>query len=205
MKRVNRFLLRGAVRPQRLEDEVKSQINLSGGTLVEMIQSLTSLIEPSLTELLGYWSASTIESSRGAFNYIVLENRTNLSPLLSPLQQTGGKTKTIISEMITVLSWGLMPKMVTSDAWYSSRDTWNSKHKELGLLMGITKNRKVSLHGGKYIQIKKFRNTDEGLVVHLKSLGNLIVFQKNFKNEEHRYYIMYLPDKDALVAITRAE
>ncbi len=46
---------------------------------------------------------------------------------------------------------------------------------------------------------------DEGLVVHLKKFGQVKVFQSNFKNEEHRYYIMYLPDKDALVAITRAE
>ncbi len=42
-------------------------------------------------------------------------------------------------------------------------------------------------------------------MVHLKKFGQVKVFQSNFKNEEHRYYIMYLPDKDALVAITRAE
>jgi len=41
--------------------------------------------------------------------------------------------------------------------------------------------------------------------VHLKSFGKVKVFQKVFKNEDKRYYIIFLPDEDALVAITRVE
>ncbi len=74
--------------------------------------------------------------------------------------------------MITeVLSWGLMPLMVTTDAWYSSLDNLKLlKNKELGLLMGIAKNRQVAINGSKYTQVQNLEIPDEGLLVHLKRL-----------------------------------
>lgn len=56
--------------------------------------------------------------------------------------------------MAEVLSWGLIPLMVTTDAWYSSFENLKLlKHKKLGLLMGIAKNRQVAINDGKYTQV----------------------------------------------------
>lgn len=55
-----------------------------------------------------------------------------------------GKTKNdYFLEMITeVLDWGLSPKTVTTDSWYSSqKDLKYFKDKELRCLTGIAKNR----------------------------------------------------------------
>jgi len=89
-----------------------------------------------------------------------------------------------------VLAWGLQPEMVTGDAWYSIRENLKFlKNRELGFLMGITKNRKVSLNGLEYTQVKKLEIPDTGLVVNLKKFGCVKVFRRNFKNETERYYI----------------
>lgn len=101
--------------------------------------------------------------------------------------------------MITeVLAWGLQPVMVTGDAWYSSRENLKFlKNRELRILLGIAKNRKISLDGLKYTQLKNLEIPDGGLVVHLKNFGRVKVFQRTFKNESERYYITYLPDTNA--------
>jgi hypothetical protein len=46
---------------------------------------------------------------------------------------------------------------------------------------------------------------DNGLIVHLKKFGKVKVFRRIFKNEIPRYYIMYVPDQDALFLISLAE
>ncbi len=91
-------------------------------------------------------------------------------------------------EMITeVLAWGLTPLMVTGDAWYSALENLKFlKNRELGLLMGIAKNRKVSLDGTKYTQVKNLEIPGPGLIVYLKSFGHVKVFRRTFKNETER-------------------
>jgi hypothetical protein len=79
------------------------------------------------------------------------------------------------------------------------------KNKELGFLTGIAKNRSVSINGRDYTQIKNLEIPDEGLIVHLKKIGKVKVFCRTFINVDSRYYIMYLRDEDALLAITRTE
>lgn len=93
--------------------------------------------------------------------------------------------------MITeVLAWGLKPKIVTADTWYSSRENLNFlKNQELGFLMGVAKNRKVSTQSGEYTLIKNLEIPEQGLVVHLKKFGRVKVFRKIFKNEVERYYL----------------
>ncbi len=71
--------------------------------------------------------------------------------------------------------------------------------------MGVAKNRKVSINGRDYTQIQNLEIPDEGLMVHLKNFGQVKVFRKTFKNEDKRYYIIYLPNEDALIAITRVD
>lgn len=118
-----------------------------------------------------------------------------------------GKTKNdYLREMITeVLGWGLKPKTVTTDAWYSSRENLKFfKNKELGFL-DIAKNRKVSVNGRDYTQVKNLEIPELGSILHLKSFGKVKVFRKIFKNEDARYYIIFLPDEYELITSSRTE
>lgn len=122
---VNRFLLRERYDPKDLFDEVKSQINLSGGTLSgddTVIDKPYS--DPSLTELIGYyWSGKHHRVVKGV--HLITLYYTEKSGKSVPVnyrlynKQEGQTKNDYFREMITeVLSWGLMPKMVTSDTWY---------------------------------------------------------------------------------------
>ncbi|WP_414590171.1 transposase [Scytonema sp. PCC 10023] len=210
---VNRFLLRERYEPKDLFDEVQPHINLIGGTLSgddTVIDKPYS--DPSLTELIGYfWSGKHHRVVKGVqlITLYYTEDSGKSVPVNYRLyNKQDGKTKNdYLREMITeVLTWGLHPQMVTTDAWYASRENLKFlKNKGLGFLMGIAKNRSCSINGRDYTQVQNLEIPDEGLIVHLKSFGSVKVFQKTFKNEEKRYYIMFLTEEDALNQITRAE
>ena len=210
---VNRFLLRERYDPKDLFDEVKPQINVVGGTLSgddTVIDKPYS--DPTLTELIGYfWSGKHHRVVKGI--HLITLYYTDCSSKSVPINyriynKLEGKTKNdYFREMITeVLSWGLMPLMVTTDAWYSSLDNLKLlKNKELGLLMGIAKNRQVAINSGKYTQVQNLEIPDEGLVVYLKEFGYVKVFCHIFTGEVDRYYIMYLPNLGATEQLTRTE
>lgn len=210
---VNRFLLRERYNSKDLFDEVKQHINLTGGTLSGDDTVIAKpYSDPDKAELIGYfWSGKHHRPVRG-INLITLYY-TDLSSKSVPVNyriydKQEGKTKNnYFREMITqVLGWGLQPNMVTGDAWYSSRENLKFlKNQELGFLMGIAKNRKVSLNGFEYTQVKNLEIPDGGLVVHLKNFGRVKVFRRSFKNEAERYYITYLLDSDATKQITRQD
>lgn len=199
--------------PAYLFDEVKPHLNLIDGTLSgddTVVDKPYS--DPELTELIGYfWSGKHHRVVKGI--QLITLYYTDLSGKSVPINyriynKQEGKTKNdYLREMIVeVLGWGLLPKTVTTDAWYASRENLKFlKNKDLGLLMGIAKNRKLSTNGRDYTQVKNLEIPDEGLMVHLKSFGSVKVFQKIFKNQDKRYYIMFLPEEDALNQITRAE
>jgi len=188
---VNRFLLRERYEPKDLFDEVKLDIDLIGGTLSgddTVIDKPYS--DPSLTELLGYfWSGKHHRVVKGI--QLITLYYTDLSGKSVPLNyriynKQEGKTKNdyLREIIIEVLDWGVQPRMVTTDAWYSSQANLQFlKNKELGFLMGIAKNRKVTINGQKSIQVQALEIPDEGLMVHLKKFGNVKVFRKTFKNE----------------------
>ncbi len=118
------------------------------------------------------------------------------------------KTKNdYLREMIAeVLAWGLSPKTVTTDTWYSSQKNLNFfKDKELGFLTGIAKNRSCSVDGKNFTQVQELEIPEIGLIVYLKNFGQVKVFRRSFKNEISRYYIMYTPERDALNSISSAE
>jgi hypothetical protein len=125
---VNRFLLRERYDPKDLFDEVKLYIDLRGGTLSgddTIIDKPYS--DPSLAELIGYfWSGKHHRIVKGI--QLITLYYTDPSGKSVPVNyriynKQEGKTKNLyLREMITeVLGWGLQPKMVTGDAWYSSR------------------------------------------------------------------------------------
>ncbi len=210
---VNRFLLRERYEPKDLFDELKQHIDVIGGTLSgddTVIDKPYS--NPSLTELIGYfWSGKHHQVVKGI--HLITLYYTDSSGKSIPVNyriynKLEGKTKNnYFREMIVeVLNWGLMPLMVTTDAWYSSIDNLKLlKHKGLGFMMGIAKNRQVAINGGKYTQVQNLEIPAQGLVVHLKEFGYVKVFCHTFKNEVDRYYIMYLPNLDATFALTRME
>ncbi|MEA5507505.1 transposase, partial [Halotia wernerae UHCC 0503] len=112
-----------------------------------------------------------------------------------------------LRDMITeVLDWGLKPHAVTTDAWYSSgKNLKFFKDKELSFLTGIAKNRSCSVDGKNFTQVQNLEIPDNGLIVHLKKFGQVKVFRRSSKNETPRYYIMYVPNKEALFLIYRAD
>jgi hypothetical protein len=66
------------------------------------------------------------------------------------------------------------------------------KNNDLGFLMGIAKNQKVPINGEKYTQVQNLEIPDDGLVVHLKKLGDVKGFRKIFKNEVDRYHTVII-------------
>jgi hypothetical protein len=210
---VNRFLVRERYEPKDLFDEVKLDINLSDGTLSgddTVIDKPYS--DPQLTELIGYfWSGKHHRVVKGI--QLITLYYTDVTGKSVPViyrlynkQERKTKNDYLREMIVEVLGWGLQPKLVTTDAWYSSRENLNFlKNKDLGCLMGVAKNRKVSINGQDYIQVQHLEIPDEGLVVHLKSFGRVKVFRRTFKNKDDRYYIMSLPNKDECLLITRAE
>lgn len=156
--------------------------------------------DPNLTELIGYfWSGKHHRVVKGI--QLITLYYTELEGKAIPINyrlynKQEGKTKNdYLREMIIeVLAWGLQPAYVTTDAWYASKENLKFlREKDLGFLVGIAKNRQMSINGRDYTQVKNLEIPDEGLVVHLKSFGKVKVFRKTFKNEEQRYYITYMP------------
>jgi hypothetical protein len=210
---VNRFLLRERYQPKDLFDEIKPHIQLAGGTLScddTVIDKPYS--DPNLAELIGYfWSGKHHRIVKGL--HLITLYYTDSSGKSIPInyrlynKQEGLTKNDYFRVMITeVLAWGLQPEMVSGDAWYSALENLKFlKNRELGFLMGIAKNRKVSTDGQNYTQVKNLEIPSQGLVIHLKSFGRVKVFRRIFKNEAERYYITYLPNSDATERISRRE
>lgn len=181
---VNRFLLRERYEPLDLFDEVKPYIKLVGGTLScddTVIDKPYS--NPSLTELIGYfWSGKHHRIIKG-LHLITLYYTDLLGKSISvnyrSYDKREKKTKNeYFREMITeVITWGLQPEMITGDAWYSSNENLKFlKNRKLSFLVGIAKNRKVSLGRCEYVRVENLEIPDGGLVVFLKNFGCVKVF-----------------------------
>lgn len=109
--------------------------------------------------------------------------------------------------MITeVLACVMEPKTVTTDAWYSCQKNLKFlKNKGLKFVTGIAKNRPCSVDGKNFTQVQNLEIPETGLMVHLRNFGQVKVFGRSFKNETYRYYIMCVPDKDALFLVCLTE
>lgn len=210
---VNRFLLRERYEPKDLFEEVKLCINLVGGTLSgddTVIDKPHS--DQKITELISYVYSGRHHRTVKGIQLITLYY-TDLADKSVPINyriynKQEGKTKNdYLREMITeVLDWGLQPKAVTTDAWYSSQKNLKFfRNKELEFLTGIAKNRLCSVDGKNFIQVQNLEIPENGLIVYLKKFGKVKVFRRIFQNEIHRYYIMYVPNEDALFLISMAD
>lgn len=210
---VNRFLLRERYEPKDLFDTVTDIINLEGGILSvddTVIEKLYS--NPKYAELIGYfWSGKYHKTIKG-LNLITLyysDIHGNSVPINYRIyDKREGKTKNdYFREMlIEVVSWGLKPRLVTGDSWYSGLENLKFLRKQkLGFLFGIEKNRTVSNEPGKYCQVSSLEIPEEGFITHLREFGFIRLFRKDFRKEDSRHYILYLPDNNALKEVTKSE
>ena len=118
------------------------------------------------------------------------------------------RQKTITKrEMVSeIISWGVKPRIVTGDSWYSGVENLKFlKNQKLGFLFGIEKNRTVSNEPRNYCQVSTLEIPDSGLITHLKEFGFIKLFRKSFKKEASRHYIFYLPESEKMAEITRDE
>nr|WP_230966027.1 transposase [Nostoc sp. NZL] len=210
---INRFLLRERYEPKDLFEEIKPNINLVGGTLSgddTVIDKPHSDLE--IAELIGYYYSGRHHRAVKGVQLITLYY-TDLSGKSVPVNyriynKQDNKTKNdYLREMITeVMDWGLKPKTMTTDAWYSSQENLKLlKNKGLGFLTGVAKNRSCSIDGKNFTQVQNLEISEDGLIVYLKNFGQVKVFRKSFKNETKRYCIMYIPEKDTLNSISITE
>ena len=214
---VNRFLLRERYEPKDLFDIVTEIINLSGGILSvddTVIEKLYS--NPKYAELIGYfWSGKYHKTIKG-LNLITLyysDIHGNYVPINYRIyDKKEGKTKNDdFQEMvIEVIDWGLKPRIITGDSWYSGVENLKFlRNQKLGFLFGVEKNRTVSNEPGKYCQVRTLEIPNEGLITHLREFGFVKLFRKVFKKEDSRHYIFYQSDdenpKEVLQQITRSE
>jgi len=207
---VNRFLLREQYTPKDLFDEVKGELNLTGGT-TSIDDSVVDkpYRDPSKTELVGYfWSGKHKRTVKG-INLITLYY-TDLAGTSYPVNfrlydKRENKTKNdyFIEMLQEIKSWGVKPDWVTGDSWYSSLANLKFlRNEEVGFLFGVADNRKVSQERGQEMQVQRLAIPESGLVVYLKEFGWVKVFAQDFKNEA-RYYILWRPELDELKTVTR--
>lgn len=119
-----------------------------------------------------------------------------------------GKTKKdYFREMVSeIISWGVKPRIVTGDSWYSGvvKLKFIKNHK-LDFIFGIEKNITVSHEPHSYCQVSSLAIPESGLRTHLKEFGLVKLFRKSFKKEASRHYILYLPDESKIQEIKRDE
>ncbi len=214
---MNRFLLRERYEPKDLFDIVTGVVNLIGGILSvddTVIEKLYS--DPQHAELIAYfWSGKYHKTIKG-LNLVTLyysDTHGNSVPINYRIyDKKEGKTKNdYFQEMLReVIEWGLKPRVVTGDSWYSGVENLKFlRNQKLGFLFGIEKNRTVSNEPGKYCQVSTLEIPDEGLVTHLREFAFIQLFRKAFKKEDSRHYIFYQPDSEnpdeVLQQITRSE
>ena len=207
-------MLRERYEPKDLFDELKPHIELRGGTLSgddTVIEKPYS--DPNLTEFIGYfWSGNQHRPVKG-INLITLyyteSNGKSVPVNYRIYNKPEGKTKNdYFREMIAeVLWWGLQPQMVTGDSWYSSKENLNFlRNQKPCFMMGIAKNRQVGRIPGKYTAVKNLEiPRPRASCSSQKNRAAVKVFQKKFKNDTERYYIMFWPEIKETEVITRSD
>ena len=210
---VNRFLMRERFNGHDLFLENKQELDLVGGVLSVDDSVLDKLYSnPEHAKLIDYyWSGKHHKAVKG-INLITLFY-TDIHGKCLPVNyriydKTINKTKNdYFREMLTdVIGWGLIPRIVTGDAWYSG--LMNLKHVRksgLDFLFGIEKDRLISLEKGSYIKVQDMPEfPEDGRIVYLKEYGNVRVFRQLFK-EVYRYYIMGVANLENLEQINNSD
>lgn len=174
---VNRFLLRERYEPKDLFNLVTSIINVNGGilsvddTVIEKVYS-----QPKNAELIDYfWSGKYHKSIKG-LNLITLYysdihgHSVPINYRIYDKKERKTKNNYFQEMLLEVIDWGLKPKLVTGDSWYSRTENLKFLRNQklrvregevsspslitlLGFLFGVEKNRTVSTEPKKYCQV----------------------------------------------------
>lgn len=198
---VNRFLNRESYSSADLFNEAKTTLNLEGGTL-SVDDTVLDKFYAHYVAYLGYfWSGKHHKVVKG-INLITLyytDPTGNRQPVSFRLyEKTEGKTKNdyFLEMLEEVLAWGLKPRFVTGDSWYSCiKNLKQIKNHQLGFLFALESNRLVSVEKGTWVQIQQLNIPEDGLIVWLRDFGTVKIFRTYLKNQM-RHYAIYLPDDD---------
>lgn len=199
---VNRFLTREHYTSEDLFNEIKGKIELEGG-LLSIDDTVIDKPYSRKRGLIGhYWSGKHKRVVLG-INLLTLyyTDRKGVSvPVNFRLyDKTESKTKNdYFREMLTeTQTHGIKARYVTGESWYSSLENLKFiKNEKLGFLVGIEKNRKISVEIGNIQQVQAVKIPSEGLVCYLPTFGEIKVFSQKFKDES-RYYLVYSPGYSA--------
>jgi DDE superfamily endonuclease len=156
---VNRFLEREKYEPKDLFDESIKLINPKGGVL-SVDDTVLDKPYSNYMAYVGFYYSGKHHAAVKGINLITLYY-TDIEGKNFPVNyrlydKSENKTKNdYFQEMINeVISWGLLPSMVTGDNWYSY--TGNLKlirNHQLGLMFAIKGNRLVAIEKGKYQKV----------------------------------------------------
>jgi hypothetical protein len=210
---INRFLLREAYEPRDLFEIIQKFVNLKDGILsVDDTVIEKPYSQPKHAELISYFWSGKYHKPIIGINLITLyysDIHGNSVPINYRIyDKREGKTKNdYFREMvIETIEWGVKASLVTGDSWYSGVENLKFlREQKLGFLFGVEKNRVVSNEPHKYRQVSTLEVSEEGLVTHLKEFGFIKLFRKDFKKEDSRHYILYLPEEEKLERIPRSE
>jgi hypothetical protein len=201
---VNRCLLSGKYPGIELFEIVKDHIDLHGGSLsVDDTVLDKPYSQMSSTELVGYfWSGKQHKSIRGISLIVLIYTMTNgysVPVNYRVYRHHEQKTKNDYFREMVLEVWnaGVRPAWITADSWYSSLDNLKFlRNLEVGIHMGLEKNRIISCQPSVYEQVGQVSIPREGLYTHLKGFGFIQVFQTVAQDGNVRYYMIYKPQTE---------
>lgn len=201
---VNRFLSSGNFTGKDLFKSVYKSIDLYGGTLSADDSVLDKpYTKQGTTELVSRFYSGKHHRVVQGINLIVLVY-TSKSGYSVPVNfrvydKRDQQTKNdYFRQMIKeVWNWGLGPKWVRADSWYSGLDNLKFlRNLEINFLLGIESNRIVSNNPFDYQQLKDAHIEENGLYTHLQGYGLVQVFGTVSTNADARHYALYQPQED---------
>lgn len=201
--KVNNFLLSGNFTSKNLFEKALPHLNKFGGTLSVDDSVLDKpYANLSKNDLVGYFYSGKHHKPVKGVNLVTLlytdSGGVSLPVNFRIYDKKDGKTKNqYFRDMVNeVLKWGLQPKVVTGDTWYSSVENFKFLRKhELSFLFGIEVNRIISSEKGIYEQVGKVKVPENGLYTHLKEFDFVKIFQTVDKKNDVRYYAYYAPER----------
>ena len=201
--KVNNFLLSGNFTGKNLYDKAVPHLIQFGGTLsVDDTVLDKPYADLNKNDLVGYFYSGKHHKPVKGVNLITLlytDSRGISLPVnFRVYDKKDSKTKNqYFRDMVNeVLKWGLQPKVVTGDSWYSSVENFKFLRKhELSFLFGIEVNRIISCQKGLYEHVSNVKIPENGLYTHLKEFDFVKIFQTVDKKNDVRYYAYYNPER----------
>lgn len=201
---VNRFLLGGDFDGKSLFKSIQDSIDLVGGILTVDDSVLDKpYTKHGTTELVGRFYSGKHHRVVQGINIIALfytsKNGYSVPVNFRVYQKSDQKTKNdYFQEMVRELwNWGLRPKWVTADSWYSGTENLKFlRNLEINFMVGIESNRKISSLPAEYQYVRDADIPKEGLFTHLNGYDFVQVFRTVAEDGDARHYALYQQQGD---------